>query len=707
MTSNNDDTREEGVPFLIYDSNTRIFTLTEEGENVIKSIKGEFGVVSVAGMYRTGKSYLLNRMLLNRQKGFSVGPTVNPCTKGLWLWSKPIYGTSEKGKRIPILLIDTEGFGALDTDTNHDIRIFTVAILLSSFFAYNSIGSIDENALSNLNFVINLSKFIKLNNDSSNDEPEDLASIFPSFLWIVRDFTLQLIDDNGDQISAKDYLEKVLEGNRNKNDPKNKIRRLIKTYFKDRDCFTMIRPLTNEGQLQNLEDLPVEKLRPEFLEQILSLRKKILNRVKVKTLNGKPLNSDMYLNFIKNVINALNSGNVPNIENTWLSMCKVESYKALEEAENFYENFIKENMDGNEELSEVHREAKERALQIFNKKALGEYKDEYLRQLKGKIKEKYNYYSKIQDEENKGKIIRVLNKWYSILESRISNDEFNNINEINNDLLGLENKLNESFNFSGKNELFNEFKNRIFNYSSKYFSKKEEKEKKNILMKNEEKIKKLTNDLETIRHNYQKENDKKQIILKQNKTQINDLTDELNKIKETLKITEKEKQNNEIKYTKQIQKLKETFEKKIRENENKFNLNEEKSKESERKVILIKSEFEKEKALLNLKNDQLQKQIEDFQKREKNNKNELNSQLQEQQIAFKEKSNNYEKNIKNLQTENENNKEKIIELESQINQIENLYQNEKNNNNDQINKLINDLEQTKKKIRKFKKKFQK
>ena len=130
----------------------------------------------------------------------------------------------------------------------------------------------------------------------------------------------------------------------------------------------MIRPLTNEGQLQNLEDLPVEKLRPEFLEQILSLRKKILNRVKVKTLNGKPLNSDMYLNFIKNVINALNSGNVPNIENTWLSMCKVESYKALEEAENFYENFIKENIDGNEDLSEIHKEAKEKALQIFNKK---------------------------------------------------------------------------------------------------------------------------------------------------------------------------------------------------------------------------------------------------------------------------------------------------------------------------------------------------
>jgi hypothetical protein len=38
-------------------------------------------VVTVAGMYRTGKSYLLNRIILDRKNGFGVGPTVNACTK--------------------------------------------------------------------------------------------------------------------------------------------------------------------------------------------------------------------------------------------------------------------------------------------------------------------------------------------------------------------------------------------------------------------------------------------------------------------------------------------------------------------------------------------------------------------------------------------------------------------------------------------------
>ena len=660
---------------------------------MIKTFDSEFGVIAVAGMYRTGKSYLLNRMLLNKQKGFSVGPTVNPCTKGLWIWSKPIYGNSDKGKRLPILLIDTEGFGALDTDSNHDIRIFTLAILLSSYFVYNSVGSIDENALTNLNFVINLSKFIHLRNGEKETDPEELANLFPSFLWVLRDFSLQLIDDDGETITPKEYLEKILEGTKNMQDPKNKIRKLIKAYFKDRDCFTMIRPLTNEGQLQNLEQLPMEKLRPEFLDQILNLKKKILGRVKVKSLNGKALNKEMYLNLIKKLI-AMNSGNVPNIENTWMSMCRVESYKAFEEAELIYENYLKENLGNSDEtLEEIHKEAKEKALDVFKKKALGDAAIEYGKQLKAKIKEKYSYYSKLQDEENKGKILRVLNKWYSILESRIQSNEFKSIEEISNDFISLEEKLNETFpNYNGKSELFNDFKTKIFAFAGQYFAAKADSEKKFLQEQNEQKIQKLTNDLETVKANYEKENEKKQIMLKQNKNQITDLKDEINQLKENLAVTEKEKEISVNNFNNQITRLKEDYERKLKESEKKKNFNEEKQKEAERKAITIKAECEKEKALLDQKISHLTKQIEDYAKREKETKQEINSQLKEQSIAYKDKVDKYEKNIKNLTLENENLKEKIVDLESNIQSAELLFQNEKTKNEELNNKTNKEIE---------------
>ena len=113
-------------------------------------------------MYRTGKSYLLNRVIINAKKGegFGVGPTINPCTKGLWMWATPLIGFTEEGERINVIVVDTEGIGGLDEDVNHDNKIFAIALLLSSFFIYNSIGSIDENALQNLSFVTNLSKLI-------------------------------------------------------------------------------------------------------------------------------------------------------------------------------------------------------------------------------------------------------------------------------------------------------------------------------------------------------------------------------------------------------------------------------------------------------------------------------------------------------------------------------------------------------------------
>jgi hypothetical protein len=58
-----------------------VYDINEEATEFIKTIPAPIGVITVAGLYRTGKSYLLNRMLLNKQSGFGVGPTINACTK--------------------------------------------------------------------------------------------------------------------------------------------------------------------------------------------------------------------------------------------------------------------------------------------------------------------------------------------------------------------------------------------------------------------------------------------------------------------------------------------------------------------------------------------------------------------------------------------------------------------------------------------------
>jgi hypothetical protein len=111
--------------------------VNQEALDIVSQIPGPIAVVSVVGLYRTGKSYLMNRVILDRQQGFGVGPTVNPCTKGLWIWGTPIKGQQPNGDPVNVLVIDTEGIGALDEDSNHDTRVFSLAVLLSSLFLYN------------------------------------------------------------------------------------------------------------------------------------------------------------------------------------------------------------------------------------------------------------------------------------------------------------------------------------------------------------------------------------------------------------------------------------------------------------------------------------------------------------------------------------------------------------------------------------------
>ena len=158
-------------------------------------------------------------------------------------------------------------------------------------------------------------------------DPDELAKYFPSFMWVVRDFSLRLLDLYGNAISSKEYLEQSLalqKGFSDSVDHKNRIRRLIKQVFPDRDCFTMVRPVENEKLLQNLQQMPDEELRPEFVEEIQSLRQKIFKKVKPKTLNSKQMTGEMLLELALAYTGAINEGSVPNIQNAWSYVCQNE-----------------------------------------------------------------------------------------------------------------------------------------------------------------------------------------------------------------------------------------------------------------------------------------------------------------------------------------------------------------------------------------------
>lgn len=325
-----DSYKGKALPFIVLDETTGRYTIGEEAKEFLSLLPHGFGAVAIVGKYRTGKSFFLNRCLLDAHKGsgFGVGPTVQACTKGLWLHTKLLM--SPQG--YPLLVVDTEGIGSLDADNTHDTRIFALALLLSSYFIYNSVGTIDEAALQNLSLVLNISREIHLHSEQdANTHPDDLARYFPQFLWVLRDFVLSLEDADGNVMDSRTYLENALAPNTIKQNDRDDVRRLIRHYFSDRNCRTLVRPVTDENDLRHLDTKPNKSLRREFVRDMESVRDLIVSSAPHKQVNAGRISGTIYIALCESIIQSINDGHAPAVADTWNMIKDIQSREKEDE----------------------------------------------------------------------------------------------------------------------------------------------------------------------------------------------------------------------------------------------------------------------------------------------------------------------------------------------------------------------------------------
>ncbi|XP_065430016.1 guanylate-binding protein 3-like isoform X6 [Chrysemys picta bellii] len=248
---------------LIENSPAGELRVQQKALKVLAAISQPVVVVAIAGLYRTGKSYLMNK-LASKRTGFSLGSTIQSHTKGIWMWCLP--HPCRAGHTL--VLLDTEGLGDVEKgNTKNDTWIFALAVLLSSTLVYNSRGTIDQQVMEQLHYVTELTERIKVKlvaegsredkkvkpvgeggrggkkaklvdqggrggkkaklvdqggrggkkvkpaGEGCRQEEEDSAEFvrfFPAFVWAVRDFVLQLVLD-GREITEDEYLENALK----------------------------------------------------------------------------------------------------------------------------------------------------------------------------------------------------------------------------------------------------------------------------------------------------------------------------------------------------------------------------------------------------------------------------------------------------------------------------------------------------------------
>ncbi|KAL8158472.1 hypothetical protein V2J09_000009 [Rumex salicifolius] len=349
------------------------FVMDPEALATLQLVKEPIGVVSVCGRARQGKSFILNQ-LLGRSSGFQVASTHKPCTKGLWLWSAPLKRTALDGTEYNLILLDSEGIDAYDQTGTYSTQIFSLAVLLSSMFIYNQMGGIDESALDRLSLVTEMTKHIRVRASGSKTTTSELGQFAPIFVWLLRDFYLDLVEDNR-KITPRDYLELALrpvEGGTMDIAAKNEIRESIRALFPDRECFTLVRPLNSESQLQRMDQISLEKLRPEFKAGLDALTRFVFERTRPKQVGATIMNGPMLAGLTQSFLDALNKGAVPTITSSWQSVEEAECRRAYDAAAEVYmSSFDRTKPPEEAALREAHEAAVQKALSEFNATAVG------------------------------------------------------------------------------------------------------------------------------------------------------------------------------------------------------------------------------------------------------------------------------------------------------------------------------------------------
>ena len=155
------------LPLALPDASHTRLVLQDEGIAWLRALRGPVALVSIIGPYRSGKSFLLNRLLdVDCDAGFAVGHRRQTQTKGVWLWSAPLPRPSVGGARAldidpgaeppTILLLDTEGIEGAGATGVYDDRIFSFAALVSSVLVYNVPEAVREGDIEKLAFVVEL-----------------------------------------------------------------------------------------------------------------------------------------------------------------------------------------------------------------------------------------------------------------------------------------------------------------------------------------------------------------------------------------------------------------------------------------------------------------------------------------------------------------------------------------------------------------------
>jgi len=346
-------------------------------------------IIAVCGIYRTGKSFLLN--LLADQHGasnrFDVGSTTRACTNGMHMWVA-------EGEDEVTILLDCEGSGSMEGTTNRDAQIFALAVLFCSVFVFNSRGALDENSIQQLSLVTNLAWEVQKQANATNPPPR--------FMWVLRDHYLSLEDEYGTALSPDEYLSKCLEEDLSERTKEaREARSKLCQLFENRHLVPLVQPIVEESELQNLSVMPQSRLRPEFMNEVTRLRKRVYKYPFKRGFQGQAMLPMQWWAFMEACVEAMNSNGCPEVVDVWTSVGNKECERAIETALVTFEKACRSSKDTfsltvlQQQLAQAHSEA----IIKYRMVAMGDNIEEYQKELDEELRQRVTNRLREREEE--------------------------------------------------------------------------------------------------------------------------------------------------------------------------------------------------------------------------------------------------------------------------------------------------------------------
>jgi len=401
------------------ESETHNFILDEDALNEILNkdeIKDKpICIISVAGAFRKGKSFLLNFMLRYLEAGGSedwMGPEESHLngfhwrggmerdTTGILMWSKIFLVKTPSGREIAVGLVDTQGSFDKNSTVRDCATIFALSLMTSSVLVYNLFNNIQEDDLQHLHYF---TEYGRLALEDSGQVP------FQKLQYLVRDWQYPYEEpygkDGGDNV-----LRKQLKVEEKQHPELQALRKGLTSCFSDMSNFLLPHPgrhvATNPNFKGNLNQID-----EEFIEHIKDFMPSLLSpsNLVVKAMGGKEVKAKEIVQYYKSYMEIFKGNTMPEPKSMLEVTIEANNLVGLASAKELYMASMESLCGGekpylNEQVLDLeHQRIVESAMTEFDsRKKLGgeEFSQKYRDQLLSEIEESYTHYKAHNDSKN-------------------------------------------------------------------------------------------------------------------------------------------------------------------------------------------------------------------------------------------------------------------------------------------------------------------